>query len=149
MPTEQIRANSRPARAARTGARAQHPMGATSSSRQPVRADRTSGASMQTAVIPRDGRWLYYTNYAVSPSALERIAFEGGTPVKLSSQYDSSEPVVSPDGKLIAYEHYDDRRGWHTALLPAEGGEPVKVFDFHAFRAGVRWTIDGQAVLYA
>jgi dipeptidyl aminopeptidase/acylaminoacyl peptidase len=64
------------------------------------------------------------------------------------SQYDSSDPVISPDGKLIAYEHYDDRRGWHTALSPADGGEPVRVFDFHAFRAGVRWTNDGQALLY-
>ena len=109
----------------------------------------TSGVGEGTPYVSPDGRWLYYTNYAVRPSALERIAFEGGTAVRLSSQYDSSEPVVSPDGKLIAYEHYDDRRGWHTALLPAEGGEPVKVFDFHAFRAGVRWTIDGQAVLYA
>ena len=109
----------------------------------------TSGDGEGTPYVSPDGRWLYYTNYAVSPSALERIAFEGGTAVRLSSQYDSSEPVVSRDGKLIAYEHYDDRRGWHTALLPAEGGEPVKVFGFHAFRAAVRWTADGQALLYA
>jgi len=68
--------------------------------------------------------------------------------VRLSSHYDSADPVVSPDKTLIAYEHYDDRQGWHTALLPADGGEPVKVFGFHAFRAAVRWTADGQALLY-
>jgi Tol biopolymer transport system component len=81
-------------------------------------------------------------------SVIERIPLEGGTPGRLPSQYDASDPVVSPDGKLIAYEHYDDRLGWHTALLPADGGAPVKVFDFHAFRAAVRWTNDGHAVLY-
>ncbi|HEX3227975.1 MAG TPA: hypothetical protein VHQ95_03365, partial [Pyrinomonadaceae bacterium] len=108
----------------------------------------TMGAVEGTPYLSPDGRWLYYTNYAVSPNAIERIPFDGGPAIKLPTQYDSSDPVVSPDGKLIAYEHYDDRLGWHTALLPADGGAPLKVFDFHAFRAGVRWTNDGQALLY-
>jgi Tol biopolymer transport system component len=108
----------------------------------------TMGQGEGMPYISSDGRWLYYTNYAVSPSAIERIPLDGGPAIKVPSQYDSSEPVVSPDGKLIAYEHYDDRLGWHTALLPADGGAPIKVFDFHAFRAGVRWTSDGQALLY-
>jgi Tol biopolymer transport system component/DNA-binding winged helix-turn-helix (wHTH) protein len=108
----------------------------------------TSGEGEGTPYVSPDGRWLYYTNHAVTPAAIERIALDGGPAFRLPSQYDASEPVLSPDGKLIAYEHYDDRRGWHTALLPAEGGAAVKVFDFHAFRAGVRWTNDGQALLY-
>lgn len=108
----------------------------------------TSGEGEGTPYPSPDGRWLYYSNYAVTPSAIERIAFDGGTAIRLSSQNDASDPVVSPDGKLIAYEHYDDQLGWHTALLPAAGGAPVKVFDFHAFRAGVRWANEGRALLY-
>ena len=53
---------------------------------------------------------------------------------RLTSKYNSADPVVSPDGTLIAYEHYDDKQGWHTAILPADGGEPLKIFDWHAFR---------------
>jgi Tol biopolymer transport system component/DNA-binding winged helix-turn-helix (wHTH) protein len=108
----------------------------------------TTGEVEGTPYLSADGRWLYYTNYAVSPIAIERISFDGGPSITLPTQYDSSDPVVSPDGKLIAYEHYDDKLGWRTALLPADGGAPLKIFDFHAFRAGVRWTNDGQAVLY-
>lgn len=110
----------------------------------------TSGAGETTPYVSPDGQWLYYTNSAIKPSAIERIPFDGGTPLRLTSeQYDSSDPVVSPDGKLIAYEHYDDQRGWHTGLLSAAGGEPLKVFDFHSFRGGVRWTRDGTGLIYA
>ena len=66
----------------------------------------------------------------------------------MPSQYDSSDPVVSPDGKLIAYEHYDDANGFRTAVIPAEGGGPPRLFDFHAFRGGVRWTPDSQSLVY-
>lgn len=109
----------------------------------------TSGEGEAAPYVSPDGQWLYYTNFGVVPSGIERIAFDGSAAFRLPSQHDSSEPVVSPDGKLIAYEHYDDRQGWHTALLSADGGEPLKVFDFHAFRAGVRWTNDGQALIYS
>jgi Tol biopolymer transport system component/DNA-binding winged helix-turn-helix (wHTH) protein len=108
----------------------------------------TSGAGEGTPYVSPDGHWVYYTNHAVTPSAIEKIALEGGAVVKVAAQHDAADPVVSPDGRMIAHEYYDDRVGWHTALLPAEGGDPVRVFDFHAFRGGVRWTNDGQAVLY-
>jgi Tol biopolymer transport system component/DNA-binding winged helix-turn-helix (wHTH) protein len=109
----------------------------------------TSGGDEGTPYVSPDGQWLYYTNRAVTPDAIERIPFDGGAAERLTSKYYSSDPVVSPDGTLIAYEYYDDRQGWHTALLPAAGGEPLKVFDFHAFRGAVRWTLDGQALIYS
>jgi Tol biopolymer transport system component len=109
----------------------------------------TKGEGEGSPYVSPDGLWVYYTNHAATPPAIERISLVGGEPVRVSNKYDSSDPVVSPDGKLIAYEHYDDRQGWHTALLPSDGGEPLKVLDFHAFRAAVRWTNDGQSLIYS
>ncbi|MFL6230477.1 MAG: winged helix-turn-helix domain-containing protein, partial [Pyrinomonadaceae bacterium] len=94
-----------------------------------------------------DGGWVYYTNYAATPPTIERVSIEGGPPAQLTNGY-AAAPVVSPDGRLVAHDYYDDRQGWHTAVLPAAGGEPPRVFPFHAFRGAVRWTSDAQSLLY-
>jgi Tol biopolymer transport system component len=65
----------------------------------------------------------------------------------------TSRPAFSPDGKQIACLYRQERTApWKIAILPSEGGEPVKVFDnpvtpnrlFFVFR----WTPDGRAILY-
>jgi hypothetical protein len=57
-------------------------------------------------------------------------------------------PLVSPDGKLIAIRYMNDpaSRKFGMALIPFEGGEPVKLFDISAFF--VRWSHDGHALQY-
>jgi Tol biopolymer transport system component len=66
-------------------------------------------------------------------------------------------PTVSPDGKLIACYYGDPQtRATKLALLPFEGGDPVKLFDLPSsaisedseLRQLVRWTPDGRAVTY-
>jgi hypothetical protein len=63
---------------------------------------------------PRDGK----------PSRVWVADDDGKHPHRLGK---GRAPVVSPDGRLVAHDYYDDRQGWHTAVLPAAGGEPPRV----------------------
>src|SRR5205085_6916082 len=108
----------------------------------------TAGESEGSPYVSPDGRWVYYTNYAVSPAAIERVPIDGGAATVISGAYSADDPVISPDGRLVAYEHYDDANGFRTAVIPAEGGAPPRLFDFHAYRGGVRWTPDSQSLVY-
>ncbi|HEX6625814.1 MAG TPA: hypothetical protein VF064_19010, partial [Pyrinomonadaceae bacterium] len=62
------------------------------------------------------------------------------------------QPAVSPDGKLIACYYLDEQtRAMKIALLPFEGGDPVKLFDLpQTSNRGQppRWTPDGRALTY-
>jgi Tol biopolymer transport system component/DNA-binding winged helix-turn-helix (wHTH) protein len=113
----------------------------------PVRLTGGDGDEAAPSVSP-DGRWVYYMNYAASPPAIEKVSIDGGGAVRVPNMYASNYPVVSPDGRMIAYEHYDDTNGWRTAVLPAEGGESPRLFDFHAFRGVTRWMPDSQSLIY-
>jgi len=108
----------------------------------------TAGEREGSPYVSPDGRWVYYTNYAVSPAAIERVPIAGGAATVISGAYSASDPVISPDGRFVAYEHYDDANGFRTAVIPAEGGGPPRVFDFHAYRGGARWMPDSRSLVY-
>ncbi len=97
-----------------------------------------------------DGRWVYY--YLVG--ALFKVPVEGGTPVRVPTPEDAlaTAPVPSPDGRLLACNYLQRGTGaqFRLALLPAEGGAPIRVFDTPTSPIKtLRWTQDGAAVLYA
>lgn len=59
-------------------------------------------------------------------------------------------PRISPDNKFVA-GGYDSEGKTKLAIIPLDGGEPVKLFDIPRlanFRLGVRWTQDGKAITY-
>jgi Tol biopolymer transport system component len=64
-------------------------------------------------------------------------------------------PVFSPDGKFISCAYFDEQAPsaqWRLAIIPSEGGRPVKLFDvpdqtINAL-AGIRWTPDSSALVY-
>jgi Tol biopolymer transport system component/DNA-binding winged helix-turn-helix (wHTH) protein len=93
-----------------------------------------------------DGRWLVYVETG-EPAAIWKTPADGGNPVRLADT-SASHAAVSPDGKLIA--HYVARDShYRLALVPFEGGEPVKIFDRRIFAGGpIRWTADGGGLLY-
>jgi Tol biopolymer transport system component len=84
-------------------------------------------------------------------SSMWKIPTEGGEAVRLSDARVLS-PAVSPDGKLVACFYEDAPSVTHKlALIPFEGGAPVKVFNLPAtvfMRAGLHWTADGRALAY-
>jgi serine/threonine protein kinase len=98
-----------------------------------------------------DGKWVVY-EYGLF-STLWKVPLLGGEPTKLTDNYAGS-PAVSPDGKLVACVYFEKVNSpARLAIIPIEGGPPVKLFDLPAtFNAisghNIRWAADGRAVTY-
>ena len=81
-----------------------------------------------------------------------RTPLAGGTPTQLTRTY-AREPVLSPDGSLIAYSFPEPgpAQAWKIAVMPAAGGPPIKVLtrrpgDYRSFE--LQWTPDGRGITY-
>ncbi|MGH9901656.1 MAG: DPP IV N-terminal domain-containing protein, partial [Pyrinomonadaceae bacterium] len=111
----------------------------------------TGGAGEEHANCSPDGRWVAYTSIASGKQTLWKVPIDGGEAVQLTNR-DAERPVFSPDGKFIACRYHEEPNApWRIAVIPAEGGEPVRTFDFpptfNRF-GGAQWTSDGRALLY-
>lgn len=107
------------------------------------------GHNSQPAVS-HDGKSVFYISSCEGPGTLWRISIDGDQPVRLTDR-PASWPWVSPDGKLIACGYQTTPDKLQLAVLPIEGGEPLKLFDvppYAAFNFAVRWTPDGSAITY-
>ena len=108
----------------------------------------TDGATASHPSMSPDSRWVYYTSWRESPTVIEKVSIDGGPPVRVTNnKHAAGYPSVSPDGKLLAYAFYDDEQGFRVALIPAEGGDPIKYFP-HAANSIVHWTADSRALIY-
>ncbi len=101
-----------------------------------------------------DGRWVVYEHAGQgSQTNVWRVPAGGGTPERLTRNL-SMRPSVSPDGRLVAYWQKEERPGapWNIAVIPAEGGEALQVFEVPQNEANgmssIDWTTDGRALVY-
>ena len=102
-----------------------------------------------------DGRWVvFHTGEGSGSINLWKVSIDGGEPVRLTDKI-TSNPIVSPDGSLVAcwYRDEDQQPNAPTkaAIIPFAGGAPVKVLDIPSsvnITAGLRWTSDGRALTY-
>src|SRR5512141_967078 len=81
-----------------------------------------------------------------SEGDLWKVPIEGGTAMRLTAyEGDEQFPRVSPDGLWIAftaqYEGNDD-----VYVMPAAGGEPVRLTYHPAADQALGWTADGKVV---
>ena len=103
-----------------------------------------------------DSQSVIYTSL-VSEVNLWQVPIDGGEPARLTSTW-ARGAVVSPDGKRMVCWYRGEREQnsqLKIAILPFEGIDPVKVFqvDRSAHPPNpapnyLRWTADGEAVLY-
>ena len=74
---------------------------------------------------------LYFPNGG--KPTLWRVSIDGGNAVELSSKV-ALAPQVSPDGKFISYLYPESPDPFappnRIAIIPVEGGEPIKTFAF-------------------
>jgi Tol biopolymer transport system component len=110
----------------------------------------TSGnASQPTCSL--DSRWVVYRIFSEKKATLWKVSMDGGEAVQLTDK-NSIKPVISPDGKLIAYCYGDEKPNLYAkiALISFEGGSPIRVFDIlpDANPATLQWAPDGSALAY-
>nr|MBA2525884.1 PD40 domain-containing protein [Pyrinomonadaceae bacterium] len=102
----------------------------------------SEGSGYNVAVSP-DSRWVIY-----NAERLWKISIDGGSATQLTD-YTAREPEISPDGKFIACEYREgDDSIWRRAIIPIEGGKPVKTFDLPGSRDDFRWSQDSRSLFY-
>ncbi|MEP6903070.1 MAG: winged helix-turn-helix domain-containing protein [Actinomycetota bacterium] len=98
--------------------------------------------------ISPDGRWVIYVTNPEQTGELWRISIDGSSaPVKLADN--ASWARISPDSRFVACGY--ESGGQKIAILPIDGGEPLKLFDIPRLaniRQGIHWAPDGKAITY-
>ena len=92
-----------------------------------------------------DGAWVIYAGHGPE-KGIWKIPIEGGNPVRLSD-VDATHPVVSPDGKMIAYHDVAEGRPPRVAIMPYAGGPVIKTLEIPQ-TGDLRWTPDNREILY-
>jgi len=112
----------------------------------------TNGVTELRPDISPDGRWVVYMSLDKDSPRLWKTLVDGGeAPIQLTDKI-TSVPRVSPDGRFIAcfYRAQVDTFS-KLAVIPFDGGEPVKVFDKSPttiVESGIQWTPDGRALTF-
>jgi Tol biopolymer transport system component len=70
-----------------------------------------------------DGEWVVYSKNGPE-KGVWKVPVEGGNPVRLSDAYASS-PIVSPDGKMIAYHAFSGPSP-NVEIISFSGGAAIK-----------------------
>jgi Tol biopolymer transport system component/DNA-binding winged helix-turn-helix (wHTH) protein len=103
-----------------------------------------------------DGKWIVYTAAGSERwSTLWKAPLDGGEAVEISKDL-VLRPAIAPNGKLIACFYVSRESDTITeqpaiALIPIEGGPPVKIFEGSPSinqAAGLQWTPDGGRIAY-
>jgi serine/threonine protein kinase len=99
--------------------------------------------------VSPDGKWVVFESWETGPLIIMKAPIDGGTHVPLTSE-SSSAPAISSDGRTVACLWRESQNApAKIALIPFEGGDPVKLFDFPATAdLGLWWSPDGTAIMY-
>lgn len=102
-------------------------------------------------VCSPDGRSVVFMSGRSGTTAIWKVVIDGGAPVQLTNR-PSELPVISPDGKLIAYFYTDEQANSQPKLsiMPFEGGEPVRTIELPRTVQPIAfaWLPDGRSIAY-
>jgi TolB protein len=101
-----------------------------------------------------DGQWVFYSSLRDGKPTLWKVGIDGGTPIQLTSSV-AVAPLMSPDGKYVAYMFPASADPLappnRIAIMPIEGGEPVKVLEIPSIGTiapSAQWGPDGKSIMY-
>lgn len=106
----------------------------------------TSGNSDDHPQISPDGDWVVFVSRRTGKPTLWKIRADGKNEVQLTTDYGHT-PVISPDGKFIAFNHLDAAQHFQAAIMSFAGGRPLKTLGVAAPWT-VRWTPDGRGLTF-
>jgi TolB protein len=112
----------------------------------------TTGNEVDSSpVCSTDGRTVVFTSERLGKPGIWRIDIDGGSPVQVTNR-GSQSPVISPDGKSIAYFYTDERANNQPrlGLIPLDGGEPLRTIDLRRSVQPIAfaWMPDGRSIAY-
>lgn len=101
-----------------------------------------------------DGKFVFYVSFD-QPQKIWQVPIEGGSPKEIGgilAEGVSGRLSVSPDGNRLAYP-YDQYNatstpGWHLAVIPVNGGAPLKIIDAPGGIGELQWSPDGEKLQY-
>jgi Tol biopolymer transport system component len=105
-----------------------------------------SAYDFSPADISPDGAWAVYTK-AGAQKGVWKVAIDGGDPIRLI-EGNADIPVVSPDGKTIAYRDSPEGHASRVVIIPFAGGPAIKTFDIPKATT-LRWTPDSREILFS
>jgi serine/threonine protein kinase/Tol biopolymer transport system component/tetratricopeptide (TPR) repeat protein len=99
-----------------------------------------------------EGKYVVYHHTASAGWNLWRVPLAGGSPVQLTDAL-STHPAVSPkDGRIACWYSQDlAKPSWRLAVLPPEGGAPLRTFDLPPTAipdTALEWTPSGDGITY-
>ena len=101
-----------------------------------------------------DGEWLAVSDRpsAREPFSIFMVHRDSGERRKLTSPgaevNGDLSPAVSPDGKTVAYRHFESGGISEIYLVPVAGGEPGRLTSSDGVKSSPAWTPDGRDILF-
>jgi len=94
--------------------------------------------------------WVVYTSRANGIFRIWKVPVKGGDAVKLTD-VDSISPVISRDGKLVAYVIREKGKPLQLGIISINGGAPLKTFELPittSADAGIAWNKTDNGILF-
>ena len=109
-----------------------------------------TGSGTDNPDVSLDSKWVIFSTYSGGFQHIMRVPIEGGEPQALTD-YHSTEPRYSRDGTRFAcFVPNEKTQEWtRIAIVPADGGPTVKVFDVPTnvnSGRGPIWTPDDKGI---
>jgi serine/threonine protein kinase/Tol biopolymer transport system component len=103
----------------------------------------THGAFEGAHSIAPDGTWIAFTEIG---KGIRRVDLSNGLTTNIADVRGAIRPIISRDGKQIAYTYYDAASNFRVAVVSAQGGKPIA--DFPNPGNGIWWTLAGDALTF-